>query len=100
MSVRRSGKVEKHGGKVLILFFFKDFALGGKSMSSFLVFLCLDVDLMLDFVNKDYLGFLSLDVDLMLDLVLHLRGFNCLVVWISCIIPYFVVLHFSYGLLI
>jgi len=35
VSVRRPGKVEKHGGKVLILFFFRDFALGGKSMSSF-----------------------------------------------------------------
>jgi hypothetical protein len=34
------------------------------------------VDLVIDFVNQDYLGFLSLDVDLMLDLVLHLRGFG------------------------
>jgi hypothetical protein len=34
------------------------------------------VDLVIDFVNQDYLGFLSLDVDLMLALVLHLRGFG------------------------
>jgi hypothetical protein len=64
-------------------------------MSSFLVFY-LDMDLMLDFVNKDYLRVLSLDVNLMLDAVFHLRGFNCLVVWISCILSYFVNLHFSY----
>jgi hypothetical protein len=69
-------------------------------MSSFLVFLCLHVDLMLDFLNKYYLGFVSLDMDLMLDLVLHLRRSNFVVVCISCILWYFIVLHFSYGFLI
>jgi hypothetical protein len=47
------------------------------------------MDLKLDVVNKDYLGFLSLDVDLVIDLVLHLWGFNCLLVCISCILSYF-----------
>jgi hypothetical protein len=55
-------------------------------MSSFLVFLCLHVDSMLDFLNKYYLGFVSLDMDLMLDLVLHLRRSNFVVVCISCIL--------------
>jgi hypothetical protein len=37
---------------------FKDFSLGGKSMSSILVFWCLVLDLMLDFlVYSVYLGF-------------------------------------------
>jgi hypothetical protein len=44
---------------------------------------CLDVDLLLDFMNKDYLDFLSLYVDLMLDLVVHLRGFGDIVVHLT-----------------
>jgi hypothetical protein len=51
-------KLKNNGGRFLY-YFLKDFALRGKSMSSVLVFWCLDVNLMLDFlVCSTYLGFL------------------------------------------
>jgi hypothetical protein len=49
----------KNKGEVCDLIIFKDFALGGKSMSFVLVFWCLVLDLRLDFlVCYVYLGFL------------------------------------------
>jgi hypothetical protein len=49
----------KNKGEVCDLVFFKDFALGGKSMSSILVFWFLVPDLRVDFlICYVYLGFL------------------------------------------
>jgi hypothetical protein len=82
MFIRQPEKIEKQGRRFSSLFF-QGFDLSGKFISSFLFFVCLDVDLLLDFMNKDYLDFLSLYVDLMLDLVVHLRGFGDIVVHLT-----------------